>query len=121
MNIFFCNKKGKLIVIVSNREILLMVNLCVSLANAYITPLAPSPDDIKAETTPVPQAVAPTGKKGAKGGEQPAAATAAASEGSAGSSLTTIKNDDLKAALEVNYFDEIKSSSHFILRHVNMQ
>jgi hypothetical protein len=85
-------------------EILLLVNLCVALANGYITPLPPSADDIRSasnpESTPVVQQTAPTTKKGAKGDQQISATTG----GSSGSSSSSIKNEDLKSALEVNHF-----------------
>jgi hypothetical protein len=74
-----------------------LVNLCVALANAYITPLPLSPDELKTETGPVSQQPAATTKKGAKADPQ-AAATAGVP---AGPSTTGIKNEDLKAALEV--------------------
>ncbi len=80
-----------------------MVNLCVSLASGYITPLPPSADDIRSasntEPTPVVQQTAPTTKKGAKGDQQISATTG----GTSGSSSSVIKNEDLKSALEVNH------------------
>jgi len=83
-----------------------LVNLCVALANAYITPLPPSADDIRSasntETTPVPQQAATTTKKGAKGDQQVAATTS----GSSGPSSTAVKSEDLKSALEVNHFNK---------------
>ncbi|CAF4589383.1 unnamed protein product, partial [Rotaria sp. Silwood2] len=85
------------------REILLLVNLCVSLGNAYITPLPTSADDTRpisnAETTPIPQQAptTTTTKKGAKGDQQATAANVVP----AGSPLTSVKTDDLKAALDI--------------------
>lgn len=80
------------------REILLLVNLCVSLAKAYTTPLPVSVEESKGETSPVPQHAG--AKKGGKGDPQPTSM----GSGSSGPATTTIKNDDAKAALEVNYF-----------------
>jgi hypothetical protein len=80
-------------------EILLLVNLCVALANGYITPLSSTTDELKTETTPALQQAATTTKKGAKGDQQPTATSAPTS----GSLSTAVKNDDLKAALEVNH------------------
>ncbi|CAF4907544.1 unnamed protein product, partial [Rotaria sp. Silwood1] len=84
------------------REILLLVNLCVALGNAYITPLPVSADDTRSisnvETTPIPQqAPTTTIKKGTKADQQ----TTATNVVPAGSPLTTVKTDDLKAALDI--------------------
>jgi hypothetical protein len=107
-----------------SREILLLVNLCVALANAYITPLPLSAADIlsasNTETVPVSQQGAPTTKKGVKADQQ----VAATSTGSPGSSPGSVKNDDFKAALDVNYFAKYKNlinSFFFNKRYVNMQ
>ena len=80
------------------REILLLVNLCVALANAYITPLPAPPEESNAETTSAAQqAAAAPPKKGAKVDQQaPAANSAPTSSLPAG-----IKNEDVKSALEV--------------------
>ncbi|CAF3402753.1 unnamed protein product [Rotaria sp. Silwood1] len=84
------------------REILLLVNLCVALGNAYITPLPVSADDTRSisnvETTPIPQqAPTTTIKKGTKADQQ----TTATNVVPVGSPLTTVKTDDLKAALDI--------------------
>ena len=83
-------------------EILLLVNLCVSLANAYITPLPLSPEEARllsnAENVPAPQPAAPAPRKGAKSDQPPAGGAG----GPSGTSSTAVKNDDLKAALEVS-------------------
>lgn len=72
------------------------MNLCVSLAKAYTTPLPVSIEESKGETSPVPQQAG--AKKGAKGDPQPPST----SSGSSGAAATTIKSEDAKAALEVN-------------------
>ncbi|CAF0762870.1 unnamed protein product [Rotaria sordida] len=83
------------------REILLLINLCVALGNAYITPLPTSADDTRSipnvETTPIPQQAPTTTKKGAKGDQQ----TTAASVVPAGSPSVSVKTEDLKAALDI--------------------
>jgi hypothetical protein len=89
-----------------------LVNLCVALANAYITLLPPSADDIrsasKTETTPVPQQAALTTKKGVKGDQQLPTTTG----GFSPASSATVKNEDLKSALEVNYLMKKKKTKN---------
>jgi hypothetical protein len=89
-------------------EILLLVNLCVALANAYIIPLPPSADDVRSttnvEAAPAPQQAAPATKKGAKGDQQPTATSGSSS----GASSQAVKSEDLKAAVEVNCSRERK-------------
>ena len=99
-----------------------MVNLSVALANAYITPLPPSPDDLRsaanAEPTPAPQQAPPPTKKGAKADQQ----LAATSGGPSGASSTTVKTEDLKSAVEVNHLIEQILIIFFCnKRYVNMQ
>jgi hypothetical protein len=74
------------------------VNLCVALANAYITPLPSSADESNTETTSAAQQLAAAAKKAAKGDQQ----VPVASSGPSGPSSTGVKNEDAKSALEVN-------------------
>lgn len=91
-------------------EILLLINLCVALGNAYITPLPLSPEEAKAaaDAAPVPQPTAAPTKKGNKAEQQAAAAAAAA----AASTSVAVKNDDLKASLDVSL--RMKSKTHWL-------
>ena len=86
------------------------MNLCVALANAYITPLPASVDEATTETVAAPQQPSPVGKKGAKGEQQPAAT----GSGPAASSVTAAKNEDMKSALEVNDSLEKKKTNILI-------
>jgi len=74
------------------------VNLCVALANAYITPLPSSADESNTETTSAAQQLAAAAKKAAKGDQQ----VPVASSGPSGPLSTGVKNEDAKSALEVN-------------------
>lgn len=98
--IVVCPLHRQLIIFFS--EILLLVNLCVALANAYITPLPISPEEARllanAEAAAVPLPTAPAGKKAVKGDQPPAGGAV----GVSGTSSTAVKNEDLKAALEVS-------------------
>jgi hypothetical protein len=82
-----------------------LVNLCVSLANACITPLAVSTDDSTRSGSnaeiihSLPPAASTTKKGGAKGDPQATPTTS----GPSGSSSIAVKNEDLKTALEVSH------------------
>lgn len=85
-------------------EILLLVNLCVALGNAYVTPLPVSADDVLAAAngegnSPPAQQAAPAPKKGAKLDPQ----TAAPSVIPPGSSMS-VKGEDQRTALDVSCF-----------------
>ncbi|UJR28166.1 hypothetical protein I4U23_009420 [Adineta vaga] len=83
------------------REILLLVNLCVSLANAYITPLSSPTQDTRsspnADATTIPQPTLPGTKKLGKGDKQLSTSMSVA----AALPPTVVKNDDYRAALDV--------------------
>ncbi|CAF1356153.1 unnamed protein product [Adineta steineri] len=83
------------------REILLLVNLCVSLANAYITPLSLPTEDTKsssnADTPSIPQQSTSGGKKGTKADQQLAASVNTPIP----ISSTIVKNEDFKTALDI--------------------
>ncbi len=74
------------------------MNLCVALANAYITPLPSSADESNAEITLATQQTAAMTKKGAKSDQQ----VPVASTGPSGPISAGVKNEDAKSALEVN-------------------
>jgi len=86
-------------ILLSFSEILLLVNLSVALANAYITSLPVSVEETRSEASPLPQQTGAV-KKGAKGDQQPIGTTT----GLPGSAASSIKNEDVKSALEVNHF-----------------
>jgi hypothetical protein len=110
--------------LISCREILLLINLCVSLANAYITSLSIPAHDTRsspnAEITSVSQQTAPGTKKVGKGDQQLSASTGVFTIPSS----TVVKTEDLKAALEVSHLLQRKTIELIVfsnIRHVNMQ
>lgn len=117
----FLSKKNNILYC---REILLLVNLCVALGNAYITPLPALLDDFhspsSSEPTPAPPQATPAPKKGGKGDAQAAVVSVAPPGSSIG-----VKPDDNKAALDVSCLIIKRSIAifYYILnkRYANMQ
>ncbi|CAF1677931.1 unnamed protein product, partial [Adineta ricciae] len=87
--------------LLASSEILLLVNLCVSLANAYITPLPSSAQEtrppVNTDTTIIPQPIAPGTKKQSRADQQASTTIA----GAVSLPPAVIKNEDYRAALDV--------------------